>query len=88
MRRTRAKKLIVRRIQSWLAKYEYESGYGILLHRCQTPGFALCRTGVVVAESHSCYVDPWINYTTKQLNILFNEAKRDQAGCKVTKALK
>lgn len=84
-RQSLAQKRIVRKIQRWLAKHEYTSGYGGLkLYRCGTSDdlevLALCRSGVVVAYGGGCYVDPWVEYTVKDLKKLFNGALSVYAG--------
>lgn len=94
MRQTIAQKRIVRKIQKWLAIYEYKSGYGdMMLHRCcgdimsKYTGYALCRTGVVIAYGGGCYVEPWVEFPVKQLKELWKAAMDDREKCDRTLVL-
>lgn len=74
-KQTPAMKRIVRRIQRWLSKNEYECGYGIMIYRCGE-GQALHRNGVVDAWGGGCVIDPWTEFTTRELTALFERAKK------------
>ena len=81
IRKSKNKANFIRRIQRWLAKHEYRSGYGIELHRCDLvteyhEGVALCRTGVVLAQGGGCVIEPWSYWRLDQLRRFFRSAQR------------
>lgn len=79
MKMSKRMQLLVRRIQYWLRKHEYQSGYdGLKLYKCFDKNFALCRSGVVFACGGCCVVDKWTDYSIPELKKLFELAKKQQ----------
>lgn len=79
MKMSKRMQLLVRRIQYWLRKHEYQSGYGFKLYRCFDESYALCRSGVVDASCGvGCVVDKWTVYSIPELKKLFELAKKQQ----------
>ena len=70
--------LLVRRIQYWLRKYEYQSGYaGLKLYKCYGENYALCRYGVVDAVGGGAVINKWTEHTISELNRLFKLVKKE-----------
>lgn len=82
-RQTPAMKRVVREIQRWLAKHEYQCAFRFKLHRCGLYDqynrlIAISRTGVVVVAGGGCYIERWTEYRTGELRRFLNGAKRIQ----------
>lgn len=77
MRMSKRMQLLVKRIQYWLRKHEYQSGYsGLMLYKCYGVNYALCRYGVVDAVAGGAVVDKWTAYTISELSILYKLVKK------------
>jgi hypothetical protein len=79
MKMSKRMKLLVRRIQYWLRKHEYQSGYsGLKLYRCFEENYALCRSGVVDSWGGGAVIDRWTAHSIPELRKLFGLAKKQQ----------